>query len=65
MDTFDVILTEFLANTTLSQIVNDVNDDGDQVIRRISQQNVKVSMVKPSNEALYPGSIIVLTKGEN
>ena len=34
-DTYDVILTELLANTTLADIVNEVNEDGEEVVRKI------------------------------
>ena len=57
-----MILTELLANTTLSDIENEVNEDGELEVRRLSLKDVKVSLVKPSLESLYPDSLIVLSK---
>ena len=60
--TYDVFLTEFFANSTLSEIKNEVNENGDQVIRRITETDATVVSVKRSNEALFPGALIVLSK---
>ena len=63
-DTYDVILTEALTKGTgkISEIENDINDQGEQVIRRITEINVKVVMVKQSNELKFPGALFVLTR---
>ena len=60
--TYDVFLTEFFANSTLSQIEDGVNENGDQVIRRIAETDATVVLVKKSNEALFPGALIVMSK---
>ena len=60
--TYDVLLTEFFANSTLSEIEDGVNENGDQVIRRITETDTTVVKVKRSNEALFPGALIVMSK---
>ena len=60
--TYDVLLTEFFANSTLSEIKDGVNENGDQVIRRITETDTTVVKVKRSNEALFPGALIVMSK---
>ena len=74
-DKFDVLLTEMMANTTISEIINEAigrPDDlfpGDKDIdatRRISVDNVRVSFVKRTNEQerFYKDSVIVVYKNE-
>ena len=59
-----MILTETLTKGTakISEIENSVNNQGEKVIQRITENNVKVVMVKQSNELLYPGALIVMTR---
>ena len=71
---FEVLITEMMANTTMSDIKNEVRGQDDSrfksdtdldYIRRISVSNVKVSNVKASNEVsdlLERNALIVVTK---
>ena len=75
-DRYTVILTEMMANTTFTNIVNEIKGAQDSVvtddaskdyIRRIEVTNVKVAFVKFSNERadpLYETSVIVVSLNE-
>ena len=70
------MLTEMMANSTVSDIVNEIKGAEDAIvssdktkdyIRRIDVSNVKVAFVKLSNErsdALYKTSVIVVSENE-
>lgn len=73
-NTYTVLLTEMMANTTLTEIVNEVQGADDTIVttdseldftRRLSFTNVDVSFVKRSYEVaepMYRDSIIVVNK---
>jgi len=73
---FEVILTEMMANTTISEITNEIQglDDSEYTAdtdldytRRVTVTNVIVTFVKASNEVsdpLYKNSLIVVSKNE-
>ena len=75
-DKLDIYLTEMMANTTLSDITNEIKGSDDTVvttdsekdyIRHISMSAVQVAAVKMSNEVsdpLYKNSMIVMIKNE-
>ena len=60
---FTVVLSDWLRNTTLSEITNDDTDSG--TIRILSVSNVQVTHVRRSHEyydPMYRDSTIVVTK---
>ena len=75
-DTYEVILSEMMANTTLTDIVNEVKGAQDSIVpsdpeldytRRVTVTDVKVAFIKKSNERsnkMYEDALIVVARNQ-